>query len=94
MTMPNPWRTGAALAITMAISYTVCAALYALWPEQGVEFLNALFHGLDFHKLAAPATFRAITFIYPLAVLVVWGFGVGALFGFVQRMLADAGGRS
>ena len=54
------WHTGRSLAITMAISYTVCALLYRLWPEQGVAFLNALFHGLlDRGVYIAPALYEA-----------------------------------
>lgn len=87
MTNVSPWRTGASLAITVAIAYAVCAILYGLWPDRGVEFLNALFHGLDFQKLAAPVPFRATTFLYPLIVLVVWGFLVGTLFEVVRKAL-------
>ena len=82
----NPWRTGAVLAITMGISYSVCAALYALWPERGIEFLNALFHGLDFQKLTVFTPFQISMFYYPLVVLVLWGFGVGALFAGVNNL--------
>ncbi len=51
MTMGSPWRIGATMALTVAIGYSVCTLAYALMPERGIDFLNALFHGLDFRKL-------------------------------------------
>lgn len=82
-----PWKTGVALALTMAISYGVCAVLYALWPDRGVDFLNALFHGLDFHKLDTPEPFTFAKFMYPLMVLAVWGFMVGTVFAWLHGLL-------
>lgn len=84
-----PWKTGVSLSLTMAISYTVCAILYGLWPQQGVDFLNALFHGLDFGRLASPLPFTPGVFIYPLVVLVVWGFVVGTVFAWLDQRLHD-----
>ena len=82
-----PWRTGVALAVTMAVSYTVCALLYALWPQAGIRFLNALLHGLDFSGLAMPAPLTVSIFIMPLLVLSLWGFLVGTLFSWLYRCL-------
>lgn len=70
------WRTGLALSLTVAVSYLVRAILYRLWPEQGIAFLNALFHGLDSHKLVVPAPFSVGMLVYPLLVLMVRG-GLG-----------------
>lgn len=55
-------------AATLAISYTVCAVAYALMPDPGIDFLNALFHGLDFRKLGTPMPFTFAMFVYPLVV--------------------------
>lgn len=82
------WHTGRSLAITMTISYTVCALLYRLWPEQGVAFLNALFHGLDFGRLGTPTPFSLGDFFFPLTVLAVWGFVTGTVFSWVSQCLA------
>lgn len=87
MNTRTPWKTGASLSLTMAISYTVCAILYGLWPQQGVDFLNALFHGLDFRRLTSPLPFTPWVFIYPLVVLVVWGFVVGTVFAWLDQRL-------
>ncbi|WGV20711.1 DUF5676 family membrane protein [Pseudomonas putida] len=85
--MNAPWKIGISLALTMAISYTVCALLYALWPAQGIAFLNALFHGLDFGRLQAPKDYDVTTFVGPLLVLTVWGAIVGTLFAWLSGKL-------
>ena len=87
MQTENPWRTGITAALTLAISYTVCALAYALWPEQGINFLNGLFHGLDFGKLVIATPFTFLAFFFPLLVLSIWGFAVGALFTWLHRIL-------
>ncbi|MBF7731712.1 DUF5676 family membrane protein [Pseudomonas sp. N040] len=85
--MNAPWKTGLTLALTMAISYSVCALLYALWPTQGIAFLNALFHGLDFGRLQAPQAYGVATFVGPLLVLSGWGALVGTLFAWLHCRL-------
>lgn len=87
----NPWKTGVTLAVTLAITHTVCAIVYALVPERGVDFLNALFHGLDFRKLVAAEPFTFLMFVYPLFVFVVWGFLVGALHAGLHNLLRGRG---
>ncbi|HLA32094.1 MAG TPA: DUF5676 family membrane protein [Pseudomonas sp.] len=85
--MNAPWKTGLALALSMAISYTVCAVLYGLWPEQGIAFLNALFHGLDFSRLQGAQGYSAGTFLGPLLVLSLWGGLLGTLFAWLHDKL-------
>ena len=87
MTRLTPFTTGVSLAVTVAVVYSVCAALYALWPGLGIEFLNSLFHGLDFHKLETAAPWTIRMFVLPLAVLVIWGFAVGSLFAWLHNLL-------
>ena len=87
MVTKSPWRAGVTLSVTVAITYTVCALAYALMPERGIDFLNALFHGLDFRKLGAAMPFTFLMFVYPLIVVVVWGFAVGALYAWLQHAL-------
>jgi hypothetical protein len=93
MASMNPRKTGVALAVTLAISYAVCAIAYALAPERGIDFLNALFHGLDFRKLAAAGPFTFLMFVYPLVVFMVWGFLVGALYAWLHNFFHGAGNR-
>ena len=76
--------TGVALAITVGIGYTACARAFRAWPGASMEFMNALFHGLDFSKLASgPAPFDFSAFFFALFVAVVWAFALGALFGWL-----------
>ena len=84
--------TGVALAITVGIGYTACALVFRAWPDAAMEFMNALFHGLDFRKLArGPAPFEFSAFFYALFVSVVWAFALGALFGWlVERFRAQS----
>ena len=86
MAATYPWKTGVVLAITVAVMYTICAVVYALWPVRGVELLNALFHGLDFRKLETPASSTLATFFFPFAVLVIWAFVAGTLFAWLNSL--------
>jgi len=79
--------------VTLTIPYTVCAIAYALMPERGIDFLNALFHGLDFHKLGTPMPFTFLMFVYPLVVFVIWAFAVGTLYAWLYNVLHRSGGR-
>ncbi|MGZ9080099.1 MAG: DUF5676 family membrane protein [Burkholderiales bacterium] len=57
-----------------------------MWHEAALDFLNALFHGLDFRKVLLPARDYGIgVFLYPLTILAVWAFFVGALFAVVRN---------
>jgi hypothetical protein len=82
----SPWKTGAALAVTVAVSYAVCTVLFVLWPDRGIEFMNGLAHGLDFAKLISAAPLSISQFYYPFAVLVVWAFAMGTLFAWLRDL--------
>lgn len=84
----NPFRLGLTLSITVAIGYALCAAAWAVWNEPALNFLNALFHGLDFRQIALPSTdYSPWLFVYPLIVMTVWAFGIGALFAVINNLL-------
>ena len=91
MATKSPWRIGTTLALTLAISYTLCALAYALMPDRGIDFLNALFHGLDFRKLGTPLPFTFLMFVYPLLAFVVWGFAIGALYAWLHNVVHGGG---
>jgi hypothetical protein len=85
----NPVRAGATLAVTVAIAYAACAAVFWIWPEASAQFMNALFHGLDFRKLRGdPGTFGFASFGYALVGITVWAFLVGCLFGWLANRFA------
>lgn len=84
----NPWRFGAAFALTVVIGYAVCTALWIAFTDPGLGFLNALFHGLDFRRLDTGGGFSLGGAVYAAAVLAVWAFLIGALFAFVYKQLS------
>jgi hypothetical protein len=43
--------SGVSLAVTVGAAYTACALVFWIWPESAVNFVNALFHGMDFRQL-------------------------------------------
>lgn len=89
--MINAIRSGTALAATVAIGYALCTLAFWIWPEAAANFMNALFHGLDFRKLQSGATlFSFGSFLYALIVTAAWAFGLGALFGWIFGRLGDA----
>lgn len=89
--MITPFRAGGALAATVAVGYTACTLVFLLWPETAANFMNAIFHGLEFRKLRnGPALFDFGRFFYVLLVLAVWAFWLGALFGWAFERLGSA----
>ena len=91
--MENPQRlrpllVGTSLAVTVAIGYTLCTAAWAIWNEAALDFLNALFHGLDFRKILLPhREYGLWLFAYPLVVVSIWAFLVGALYSVINNVL-------
>jgi hypothetical protein len=88
MTQPNLAATGAAFSLTAGVGYAACALVFWIWPDAAVQFMNALFHGLDFRKLqSGPALFTFDSFLYALVGLMIWAFGLGVLYRWVRRCL-------
>lgn len=91
MTLSNPYKVGSALAITVAIGYALCTAVFWLFPEASANFMNALFHGLDFRPLKRDGTFTFASFVYGFAVLAVWAFLMGTIFAWVAERIRGLG---
>ena len=86
--MKTSFATGAAFAATVAIAYTLCSVVFWAWPEAAANFMNGLFHGLDFRKLqTGAALFTFGGFLYALIVMAAWAFGAGTLFGWISGRL-------
>ena len=84
MTLNASCRTGAAFAVTVVFGYSLCTLVFWALPESSVNFMNALFHGLDFRKLqAGTELFTFGSFVYAAAVLGGWAFMLGALFAWL-----------
>lgn len=84
----DPWRFGAALALTVVIGYAVCTVVWVAFTDPAIGFLNALFHGLDFRRLATGGGFALTAALYAAVVLAVWAFLIGALFALVRNRLS------
>lgn len=82
-----PLRFGAVLALTVDIGYAGCTLVWVVFTDPAIGFLNALFHGLDFRKLAVGGGFSIGGAIYAAVVLAVWAFLMGALFALVRNRL-------
>lgn len=84
----NPWAAGSALAVTLAIIYTLCAAAFALWPSATLEFFNAWFHGVDLRVLQPTArVFTLGVFLYGLSGIVLTGFVTGATYAVMYNLV-------
>ena len=89
--MINTIRTASAFAITVAAGYTLCTLVFWIWPEAAANFMNALFHGLDFRKLqGGPSSFTFGSFVYALCVMAAWAFAFGALFAWISQALGNS----
>ncbi len=88
----NPWRVGAALSVTIAAGYTICTTLFYAWPDAAMQFMNTLFHGLDFGKLAPAASWSLTAFICAVVIFAIWGFLMGALFACLFNRLRRRAG--
>ena len=88
----NPLRIGTVLALTVALAYAVCTLVFWIWPDAAMQFMNALFHGLDFRKLRdETGAFGFGSFVISLAGIAVWGFLVGCVFGWLSNRVAVRG---
>ena len=90
MSKLNPWRTGAALALTAAVVSLVCAALVYINPDSMLDFVNSWLHGLDLAALRSdkPWTFAGVLLGMLNAALT--GFIVGALFAVCRNLTAGS----
>lgn len=86
---PRALRTGMALAMTVALFYTLCALVWLAVPGAFLNFMNGLFHGMDFSALMRPAPFSWAGFLEALVVLSVWAFLAGSFFGWLRWRLGS-----
>ena len=87
----TPLCTGGVFAATVGIGYAACTLVFWMFPDAAANFMNALFHGLDFRKLqAGPSLFSFGSFLYAEAILMGWAFGLGCLFGWLDARSRSA----
>ncbi|MXN79090.1 hypothetical protein GR157_30740 [Burkholderia sp. 4701] len=51
----KPFKTGVTLSATVLLFYALCTLVWAALPEPFMNFMQALFHGLDFRRLQTSA---------------------------------------
>ena len=82
--------SGISLAVTVGAGYAACALIFWIWPQIAANFMNGLFHGLDFRRLqVGPDLFSFGAFAYALVGITAWAFGMGALYGAVSQALRE-----
>jgi len=82
-----PLRTGVALAVTVAVFYVLCTLVWLAAQGPFLNFMNGLFHGVDFTPLVRPAPFAWGGFVEALVVLTVWAFLAGTFFAWLRQRL-------
>lgn len=87
MSKINPWIYGAVLSITVVINYALCTIFWLAFTEPSIEFLNALFHGMDFRKIYALTGFSPGDFLYVLVIFAVWAYVLGVIYAAVRNLL-------
>lgn len=87
-TVVSALRTGIALAVTVGLSYAFCTLVWVAAPGTLLNFMNSLFHGMDFTSMVQPQPFALWGFLTALLVLSTWAFFVGAFFAWFQQRLA------
>ena len=86
--MSEQLRTGVALAVTVAVLYILCTLVWLAAPGPFLDFMNGLFHGMDFTPLLRPAPFAWGGFVEALVVMTVWAFLAGTCFAWLRQRLA------
>ena len=84
----KPFNTGLALSLTVILFYSLCTFAEVVWPSQFMEFMNALFHGLDFRRLSASVPFSWASFFGAVVVMGAWAFAAGTFFGWLHSILS------
>lgn len=69
----------------------LCTLFWFAFTERSLDFLNTLFHGMDFRKIYAPAAFSLGDSVTVLAVFAVWGYVVGVIYAAVCNLLLTRG---
>lgn len=88
----NPWRTGAATALTAAIVSILCALAVYLFPQGTVEFVNSWTHGLDLTVLRTDRPMTLANVVLGVFNVSLTGFLIGALFTWVLNLIGRGRG--
>lgn len=83
----KPIQTGLSLSVTIALFYSLCTLIEVLWPAQFIGFMNALFHGLDFRPMQAPAVAPWRDYFFAFVVVALWAFALRAFYAALHNAL-------
>jgi hypothetical protein len=83
----NPWKFGTVLSLAVGLNYVLCTIVWTIWTEPSMDFLNALFHGLDFRKLQTSAAFSLPSFLYALITFMAAVYVLGVIFALLRNLL-------
>ena len=84
----TPLRTGITLAITVGLFYVLCTLAWVLAPGPFLNFMNSLFHGMDFSGMVQPRPFEWQGYLTALLVLCVWALLAGSFFAWLYNRLS------
>jgi hypothetical protein len=90
MDTSKPWVSGAALAVTVGVVYLVCALAVVLFPDGTLAFFSTWAHGVDLTLVKRTATkpLAAAEWIFGFVSIVVAGYVVGALYGWLRKVFS------
>ena len=83
----NPWKFGLVLSLAVGFNYVLCTIFWMNWTKPAMDFLNTLFHGLDFRKLQTDAGFSLPGYLYALITFMVAIYVLGVIFALVRNWL-------
>ena len=81
--------TGIALAVTVGVPYALCTLIWVLAPGPSLDFMNSLFHGMDFSAMVQLRPFAWSGFLVALLLLSGWALLAGTFFAWLRDRLAD-----
>jgi len=84
-TLHYPHPTGFALAGTVGILYTVCAAVVSLWPMQIIRFFNGWMHAIDLSRIYIPPQITIGSFLLGLLGVMVTAYVTGFVFAWIYN---------
>ena len=80
-------RTGLAFATTATLFYALCTVVWLAAPGLFMNFMNSLFHGIDFTPLLKTPGFSWPGFLSTVVVMFIWAFLAGTFFAWLRQRL-------
>lgn len=83
----NPWMFGAVVSITVVIGYVLCTLFWLAFTDYSLDFLNTLFHGMDFRRIYVETDVDLGAYLGVLIGFIVWGYAMGVIYAAVRNLL-------